>query len=990
MKASSIQQKEKHAARASANYSMTDIKEELFQTLGGNHRLPSPFLHPIMGLVLLFALLPVAFGGCATMRAALSSLYLGTGGPTHWRLCNNNPCWPVMDPDSDPCSWPMVRCGGAGGCARSELISLDMYPGLGMTGSIPPTAQFAALLPNLSSISVKYNPRLTGDVASSLQGMDSLTELVISQTGLGGDLNHVFSSSPLLSLVEAVNCSFIGAFPNQMSALTKLHSFSVSYNQFYGALPDMRNLTSLTLLDASMCRLLSGSFPLLPPSVEFVNLAGNSLSGVIPQQSLFKMQSLDLSDNSFSGPLDGLKMCHNASSCPSYNGCGTGGPNLKYLMLGGNGFSGKLQDFIKNVLFDSNLFFRYPLLIVDVSDNNFTGFLSNLLAGETGLQLFDARGNSGLDSRLLLYSWLKLEPDLQRPFEKGSFSCASLVTLESRVQISMDPQVFSYAGCQCSSGFFGNSPNCSRCSSVGISCSGGSVIDVEAGFGPVVVSDRFLGVEPCRHCSASTFVFGSNVSYSCVQGYEKRLCAKCAPHYYKTELGCVSCGSTSGIESVMGVLVGVVFVVVLYVVQPTVILLHPKTASVFVLLFSLVLVAGAAVSLFFGSWILDALMILVLVILDESFDRVAIGRSTALVSRVLAMQKVLLFHIQATVLLNAEFWVGDLWRWAFFSLQFVNLNLRGLFACNGLLASFSSSVYADLWRLCLTPVFLFLLLLVLCWIQTLIEDAAREKQAKRKKEMVRPPEAPREFFNDSEEANLIPKSGEHVQEHADEELFIPTFQDRLLNLLFRILYTSYFEVCVFLLLSVKCVPDVLDTQLLFLFNFPWKPCSDRVWSISVPFLVLYGLGIPFLFGMFLLRNNRDSPKTKYYLSFVFETYRSGRTWFELVAVTERLLLAVALVLPNELVSMGVIALLLVFVLFRLLSKPFKSETDELFSVCSLVILAFTHSQIRESPISSTQSSLALTVIVSLFNLGFVAAATVVLLKATVRILVNHR
>ncbi len=383
---------------------------------------------------------------------------------------------------------------------------------------------------------------------------------------------------------------------------------------------------------------------------------------------------------------------------------------------------------------------------------------------------------------------------------------------------------------------------------------------------------------------------------------------------------------------------------------------------------------GILLSLWFGNWLLDAFCLVVLVILDESFDRAAIiSNKPLLVSRVLSLQKILLFHIQATILLNGEFWRSWLARWVFFGLQFVNLNLRGFFACNSVFSANSNNVTSELLLVLLTPMVLFFFFMLLAWVQTMLEDVTRAK--KDKDQRLRDQGSKRNESSEDEEAALI-NSGE------DEPLHdAPKFQDRLLNLLLRIIYTAYFELCVVILGSLKCTPDMVSGEL-FMFFFPWLACENRPWKIAVPFFVIYCIGVPIVFAILLLRPK--SKRARYYLSFVFENFKRNRSWYELCALLEKLFLASCLTLPDELMKSGILTVLFVFVVLRLILKPYKDKAESLINLVSSLLLALTQSQIGETV--TFQISLALTVIVTFFNSFFVFSISFYLIWTMVQVL----
>jgi uncharacterized membrane protein YgcG len=253
------------------------------------------------------------------------------------------------------------------------------------------------------------------------------------QVAGGCDLeDHQFASILLLAqgTVEMLQLSrnqLTGTLPACLfNGNSTLWQFSAAYNQLEGSLPDaFQTSRKLQLLDVKGNK-LAGSVPASladAPSLALLDVTNNSLAGMLPTFTSASLQVLYLSFNNFSGAvpenlgahpsLRTLDLQNNSlsqlpaawtgqpeadQSAPlrflrlSYNQFGGGFPdglatfpNLTFLLLDNNDFSGPLPDPTAG---------QFPSLrIIDVSNNQFSGTLGNGWA-QTGLFRLPPRGSS--------------------------------------------------------------------------------------------------------------------------------------------------------------------------------------------------------------------------------------------------------------------------------------------------------------------------------------------------------------------------------------------------------------------------------------------------------------------------------------------------------------------------------------------------------------------------------------------------------------------
>lgn len=212
-----------------------------------------------------------------------------------------------------------------------------------------------------------------------------------------------------------------GSISDSLTGLDHLLKLNLSFNFLRGSAPrKLFLLTRLEFLDLSMNE-LSGSF--LPelnlPSIKSFNISNNLFNGSLPIfSSSVKLTALDVSNNSFSGPIradfcssssqiQNLAFSMNSFSSQFPVGFGncrslvqlsldvneiSGGlpddlftlASLKYLNLQQNGLSGSLSERFGNLS---------SLVQVDLSVNNFVGFIPNVFDKLGYLESFSAQNN---------------------------------------------------------------------------------------------------------------------------------------------------------------------------------------------------------------------------------------------------------------------------------------------------------------------------------------------------------------------------------------------------------------------------------------------------------------------------------------------------------------------------------------------------------------------------------------------------------------------
>ncbi|KAK9163066.1 hypothetical protein Syun_003968 [Stephania yunnanensis] len=201
-----------------------------------------------------------------------------------------------------------------------------------LSGSLPST--FGGLI----RVDLSGNT-ITGDISVMQSWGESLEVIHLSSNALSGSIENLKSQFAKLISINISNNSLIGCLPLELGVSPKLLTVDLSFNEFDGSIPSSL-FTSMTLTN--------------------LNLSGNHLIGIIPFQgsrmtellvlsSSPMLESLDLSDNSLTGPLP--------SEISKFE-------RLRLLNLGKNGLSGQLPIEISKL---------DGLKSLDLSRNNFKG-----------------------------------------------------------------------------------------------------------------------------------------------------------------------------------------------------------------------------------------------------------------------------------------------------------------------------------------------------------------------------------------------------------------------------------------------------------------------------------------------------------------------------------------------------------------------------------------------------------------------------------------
>ncbi|XP_040367358.1 receptor-like protein EIX2 [Rosa chinensis] len=235
----------------------------------------------------------------------------------------------------------------------SSLEALDLS-GNSLNGVI--TEAHFLNLSRLQALDVSDNPALSINLSSNWNPPFQLNELYMSSCKVGPAFPKWIQTQRNLTNLCINNAGILDSLPEKfLDQFSGLEDLDLSLNQIHGKLPNFSS-SLLTYVNLSS-NLFSGALPSFPPTIQYLILSGNKLSG--PLSSLCATQApnfflLDLSVNLLSGELPKCWMQF---------------PALQLLNLGKNKFSGKLPSSLGNLQL---------LWILHLHGNNFSGELPSL------------------------------------------------------------------------------------------------------------------------------------------------------------------------------------------------------------------------------------------------------------------------------------------------------------------------------------------------------------------------------------------------------------------------------------------------------------------------------------------------------------------------------------------------------------------------------------------------------------------------------------
>ncbi|KAL4598226.1 hypothetical protein ACB092_11G045600 [Castanea dentata] len=254
----------------------------------------------------------------------------------------------------------------------SSLTSLSLFD-CGLKGRFPDNIFH---LPNLQLLYVGYNYNLTGSLPT-YNWSTPLKSLILSRTEFPIDLPNLISNLKSLKELYLGGCNFIGSYPTFLPNLTQITSLDLSYNNFGGQFPwSLLNFEGLIELDLSGNNFI-GQLPDLSTNQTQVSSSNSSSKSRLVSQIPSNLVYLSLSHNLLNGTI------------PSWL---YDIPSLQYLLLDNNQLTGQIDEFQHNSLnyldlSNNNLHGHLPVSIaklvslsyLNISFNNISGPLESVM-----------------------------------------------------------------------------------------------------------------------------------------------------------------------------------------------------------------------------------------------------------------------------------------------------------------------------------------------------------------------------------------------------------------------------------------------------------------------------------------------------------------------------------------------------------------------------------------------------------------------------------
>ncbi|KAF4382765.1 hypothetical protein G4B88_021548 [Cannabis sativa] len=202
---------------------------------------------------------------------------------------------------SDPCNFAGVYCDS------DKVISLNL--GDPRAGSPGLTGRVDAAIGKLSALAeFSIVPgRVYGPLPQSISQLKNLRFLAISRNFISGGIPATLGHLRNLRTLDLSYNQLAGEIPRSIGTLPELTNLILCHNHISGSVPQFlsQSLTRLDLKHNSLTGSLAPSS--LPPSLQYLSLAWNKLSGSVDRalNRLDQLNYLDLSLNQFTGSIPG-------------------------------------------------------------------------------------------------------------------------------------------------------------------------------------------------------------------------------------------------------------------------------------------------------------------------------------------------------------------------------------------------------------------------------------------------------------------------------------------------------------------------------------------------------------------------------------------------------------------------------------------------------------------------------------------------------------
>ncbi|KAL6292818.1 hypothetical protein ACE6H2_000960 [Prunus campanulata] len=309
----------------------------------------------------------------------------------------------------------------------SSLIDLNLY-GNKFSGGLPD--DICHHLPSLERVNFGRN-EFDGSLPSTLWQCTKLRMVSLEENNFSGNIPKNIGNLTHLMEISLSNNYLTGTIPDEMGDFQNLEFFAVGGNNLNGLIPSsIFNISTIRVMLLSLNQ-LSGSLPanlgLGLPNLQQLYIAGNDLSGVIPNLSnASTLIKIDLSRNSITGflpttlcaltNLQWLNLVENnlkiQTSTPEAStlSCLANLRNLTQLYLGDNPLNARLEDSFRNCSTSSLQYIELSkcsmrgnipigianfssLIVLSLGDNQLSGSIPTALGRLRNLQGLFLSGN---------------------------------------------------------------------------------------------------------------------------------------------------------------------------------------------------------------------------------------------------------------------------------------------------------------------------------------------------------------------------------------------------------------------------------------------------------------------------------------------------------------------------------------------------------------------------------------------------------------------
>ena len=414
----------------------------------------------------------------------------------------------------------------------------------------------------------------------NLYNLSSLRYMHLSLAGLNGTLPDDFG----LYFPAMIECllpgnHFSGSIPSTMGNMTNLWHLNLANNAFSGKLPkSLGSIPMLQVADFSGNQLsgLQEGIVFKSKSLEVLNLAGNKQLTMMFNTLLEAMEPinqslriLNISDCNFLGKISAKLWDFQ---------------NLISVDLSRNSLFGQLPSPPDNMLF---------LLNLDVSANNLSGKIPQEFAKLLALEVFDISGNPNMHESneekgaLPNFVTVDFKTFTQRNSD-DNFSCPNARLSYNKGLVVLDPNYYFYRLCLCNIGYYGSGRTCLSCMEGGV-CHDQMLptqsMIIKKGYWPSSLHGNVThlircsqplgtsalvntscnpagscecGIDPDWHretngASDRPFIT-CNKSCLCQKGSRDRFCSLCEHGYYKQGILCYACRKSKASVYIIAVL----------------------------------------------------------------------------------------------------------------------------------------------------------------------------------------------------------------------------------------------------------------------------------------------------------------------------------------------------------------------------------------------------------------------------------------------------